>query len=90
MKAYLLMFLESSVPEEVLLGPGAGQTSVALGAPRVEGAVDGFMDFEEITEKAISPHILGERVAPAWNLENGTRWTSAVSLHCTICVYYIN
>ena len=91
LKAYLLMYLQSSVPEEVMLGPGAGRASAALGAPRDAGTIDGFVDFDDFIESALDTRELGERVATAWKLENGVRWTSAVSLHihvervCLIC-----
>lgn len=77
------MHLHASVPESVLLGPGAGQTSAALGAPRSTGeedVVDGFMDFEAVLEQALDTRVVGEGVAAAWGLERGVRWTSAVSL----------
>jgi hypothetical protein len=75
------MYLQSSVPEKVMLGPGAGRTSAALGAPREAGGLDGFADFDEFIENALDTRTLGERVATAWRLENDVRWTSAVSLH---------
>lgn len=84
LNAYYLMYLHATVPEEVLLGPGAGRTSAALGAPREHGeeSVDGFMDFEAVLERALDTRVLGERVASAWGLERGVRWTSAVSFVC--------
>ena len=74
------MYLQSSLPEEVMLGPGAGQMGAALGAPRDVGAMGGLVDFDEFIESALDTRALGERVATAWRLENGVRWTSAVSL----------
>jgi len=78
LKAYLLMHLQSSVPEEVMLGPGAGRTSAALGAPRETNGVDRFADLDELVEVALDTRALGERVARAWRLENSVRWTSAI------------
>lgn len=38
------------------------------------------VDLEEVAERALDTRVLGEKVAKAWGLERGVRWTSAVSL----------
>ncbi|KAF8317094.1 hypothetical protein DL93DRAFT_2165755 [Clavulina sp. PMI_390] len=79
LQAYLLMHLQATVPDSVMLGPGAGQKGSVLNKPKEAGALDGFMDLEAIVESALETRSLGERVAPVWRLENGIRWTSALS-----------
>lgn len=91
LKAYLLMHLQATVPAVVLQGPGAGGSSVALGAPPAmrdqEGGangnggmmtMDGWMDFDAVVDRVLGPKELGRMIAPVWELETNARWTSPV------------